>query len=85
MLRCVLVAVTTAYSLLLGRLSGAGTNGSSGGSIAAGPSSGGLHFVRSGAGMGSNSEEKDSKSADLTTMLAASEAPLQPGMLFHFF
>ncbi|CAL8464733.1 g4268 [Coccomyxa elongata] len=61
------------------RLSGAGTNGSSGGSIADGPSSGGLHFVRSGAGMGSSSEEKDSKSADLTTMLAASEAPLQPG------
>ena len=41
-----------------------------------------MHFVRSGAGTGSSIDDKDSKSADLTTMLAASEATLQPGERF---
>ncbi|KAK9917087.1 hypothetical protein WJX75_000778 [Coccomyxa subellipsoidea] len=62
-----------------GSLIGDGIGGSASGSLANGPSSGGLHFVRSGTGTGGAGDEKDGKAADLATTLAASEAPLQPG------
>lgn len=62
-----------------GGIVGGSIGGSVGGSLANGPSSGALHFVRSGAGMGGVVDEKDSKAADLATTLAAQEAPLQPG------
>ena len=64
-----------------GSLIGDGIGGSASGSLANGPSSGGLHFVRSATGTGGAGDEKDGKAADLATTLAASEAPLQPGML----
>ena len=64
-------------------LSGSGSAIIGSASLANGPSSGELHFVHSGSGMGGARDEKDSKAADLVTTLAASEAPLQPGVLLE--